>query len=149
MTSHNTFIRKLVYLALIGILLIPLYVLSHPASEGTKGEPAKPGGVLAEYRKKHNLSPAQLGQIDPTSVTIKLATLGLRGVAANILWEKANDYAVKKDWTKRAATLNQITKIQPNFVNVWLNQAWNVSYNISVQFDDYRERYRWVVKGFN
>ena len=61
--------------------------------------------------------------------------------------EKANDYYVKKDWTNRAATLNQITKIQPNFVNVWLNQAWNVSYNISVQFDDYRERYRWVIKG--
>ena len=55
-------------------------------------------------------------------------------MAANILWEKANDYQMKKDWANRAATLNQITKVQPNFINVWLNQAWNVSYNISVQF---------------
>ena len=56
---------------------------------------------------------------------------------------------MKKDWTNFGATLNQITKVQPNFVNVWLNQAWNVSYNISVEFDDYRERYRWVIKGFD
>ena len=99
-------------------------------------------------RKKYRLSEAQLGEIDPGSVTIKLATLGMRGVAANILWEKATDYKMRKDWTNFGATLNQITKVQPNFINVWTNQAWNLSYNISVEFDDYRERYRWVIKGF-
>ena len=72
----------------------------------------------------------------------------MRGVAANILWEKATDYKMRKDWTNFGATLNQITKVQPNFINVWTNQAWNLSYNISVEFDDYRERYRWVIKGF-
>ena len=72
----------------------------------------------------------------------------MRGVAANILWEKATDYKMKKDWTNFGATLNQITKVQPNFLNVWVNQAWNLSYNVSVEFDDYRERYRWVIKGF-
>ena len=106
-----------------------------------------PGGKLAQLRDEYHLSQAQLGEIDPTSVTIKLATLGLRGVAANILWEKANDYKMKKDWTNFGATLNQITKVQPNFINVWINQAWNLSYNVSVEFDDYRERYRWVIKG--
>ncbi len=104
--------------------------------------------MLAEFRKEHNLSQSQLGEVDPTSVTIKLATLGLRGVAANILWEKANDYKMKKDWTNFGATLTQITEVQPNFINVWMNQAWNLSYNCSVAFDDYRERYRWVIKGF-
>ena len=145
MTSRKTFQRKIIYSVCIVVLLLPLYWLSQPAASNAKGS----GGVLANLREKHQLSPAQLGAIDPTSVTIKLATLGMRGIAANILWEKANEYQVKKDWTNRAATLNQITKVQPNFVNVWLNQAWNVSYNISVQFDDYRDRYRWIVKGFD
>ena len=98
---------------------------------------------------EYHLSQAQLGQIDPTSVTIKLATLGMRGVAANILWEKATDFKMKKDWTNLGATLNQITKVQPNFINVWSNQAWNLSYNVSVEFDDYRQRYRWVIKGID
>ncbi len=149
MTSRSSFVRKIVYLVAIAVLLMPLFWLSQPATTAAKGVQGSPGGVLAQLRDdpEHPLSQAQLGQIDPTSVTIKLATLGMRGIAANILWEKANDFKLKKDWANFGATLNQITKVQPNFVSIWLNQAWNVSYNISVQFDNYRERYRYVIKG--
>jgi hypothetical protein len=149
MTSRRSFVRKIIYISLIAVLLIPLYLLSHPATSAARGVQGNPGGVLARMRSHYHLSEAQLGEIDPGSVTIRLATVGMRGVAANILWEKATDYKMKKDWTNFGATLNQITKVQPNFINVWTNQAWNLSYNISVEFDDYRERYRWVIKGFN
>lgn len=149
MSSRSTFNRKINYLAAIALLLIPLFWLSQPATIATKETPGSPGGKLSRLRDDYQLSQSQIGEIDPTSVTVKLATLGLRGVAANILWEKANDYRMKKDWTNFGATLNQITKVQPNFINVWSNQAWNLSYNISVEFDDYRERYRWVMKGID
>jgi hypothetical protein len=148
MNSRRSFVGKLIYLGFIGLLLILLHWLGRPETNAAKGVQGKPGGVLARLRDKYELSQAQLGEIDPTSVTLKLATLGMRGVAANILWTKAFDYKMKKDWTNFGGTLNQITRIQPNFLNVWVNQAWNLSYNISVEFDDYRERYRWVVKGF-
>ncbi len=149
MGSKNTFLRKVVYLVAIAVLLMPLFWLSQPATNETTTSQGSPGGQLAQLRDKYHLSQAQLGQVDPTSVTIKLATLGMRGIAANILWEKANDFKMKKDWTNLGATLNQITKIQPNFINVWSNQAWNLSYNVSVEFDDFRERYRWVIKGID
>jgi hypothetical protein len=149
MSSRSSFFRKIVYLVVIAALLLPLRWLSHPATVAVKGVPDSPGGKLAQLRDHYHLSQAQLGQIDPTSVTIKLATLGMRGVAANILWEKANDFKMKKDWTNLGATLNQITKVQPNFINVWSNQAWNLSYNVSVEFDDYHQRYRWVIKGID
>jgi len=149
MSSRRSFIRKIIYLLLICLLLFPLHWLSQPATNTARGVQGKPGGVLAQMRTKYHLSQARLGEVDPGSVTIKLATLGMRGLAADILWEKANDYKMKKDWTNFGATLNQITKVQPNFINIWMNQAWNLSYNISVEFDDYRERYRWVIKGFN
>ena len=149
MSSRSSFVRKIIYLVAIAVLLMPLFWLSQPATNAVKGVQGSPGGKLAQLRDEYHLSQAQLGQIDPTSVTIKLATLGMRGVAANILWEKANDYKMKKDWTNFGATLNQITKVQPNFINVWSNQAWNLSYNVSVEFDDYRERYRWVIKGID
>ena len=145
----SSFVRKIIYLVAIAVLLMPLFWLSQPATNAVKGVQGSPGGKLAQLRDQYHLSQAQLGQIDPTSVTIKLATLGMRGVAANILWEKANDYKMKKDWTNLGATLNQITKVQPNFINVWSNQAWNLSYNVSVEFDDYRQRYRWVIKGID
>jgi len=147
--NNRSFHRKIVYLMAIALLLLPLFWLSQPATNSVKGVKGSPGGKLAQLRDEYRLSQAQLGQIDPTSVTIKLATLGLRGVATNILWEKANDYKMKKDWTNLSATLNQITKVQPNFINVWSNQAWNLSYNVSVEFDDYRDRYRWVIKGID
>jgi uncharacterized low-complexity protein len=78
---------------------------------------------------------------------MKLSTLGLRGVAANILWLWANYYKKIEDWDKLEMTVNQIIRLQPNFVEVWDFQAHNLSYNVSVEFDDYRMRYQWVKKG--
>lgn len=147
MNARRIFIHKIIYLVAIGVLLVPLFWLGRPATRARNRAEGSPGGKLAQLRTENGLSPADLGEIDPTSQTIKLATLGFRGVAANILWTKANEYKMKKDWTNLAATLNQIIKLQPNFVTVWRHQAWNLSYNVSVEFDDYRQRYRWVIRG--
>jgi len=147
MNPRRSFFRKIGYLVAIAVLLVPLFWLGQPATEDVQGAKGSPGGKLAQAREACGLNQARLGEIDPASETLKLATLGMRGVAANILWEKANNYKKKKDWTNLSATLNQITKLQPNFISVWRFQAWNLSYNVSAEFDDYRERYRWVIKG--
>ncbi len=73
----------------------------------------------------------------------------MRGPAANIMWQKANEYKKTEDWMAFSAALEQIIRLQPNFINVWRFQAWNLSYNISVEFDDYHDRYYWVMKGIN
>ena len=147
MNPRRSFTRKVVYLVAIAVLLVPLFWLSQPATRDTKEAQGSPGGLLAQMREEHGLSQSQLGEIDPTSETIKLATLGLRGVAANILWSKANHYKMVKDWTNLSATLQQLAKLQPHFPSVWRFQGWNLSYNVSAEFDDYRERYRWVING--
>jgi hypothetical protein len=141
MNPQRAFARKIVYGVAICVLLLPLYLLARPTSVD------HPGGKLAQLREAGGLSQVQLGEIDPASETIKLATLGMRGVAANILWSKAANYKKKKDWTNLSATLNQITRLEPNFLAVWRHQAWNLSYNVSAEFDDYRHRYRWVIAG--
>ena len=141
MNPQRTFARKIVYGVAICVLLLPLYLLARPSSAD------RPGGTLSQQRKEAGLSQVQLGEIDPASETIKLATLGMRGVAANILWSKAASYKKKKDWTNLSATLNQITRLEPNFLSVWKHQGWNLAYNVSAEFDDYRHRYRWVIAG--
>ncbi|HEX3727144.1 MAG TPA: hypothetical protein VHV08_12910 [Pirellulales bacterium] len=138
---NQRFARKIVYALAIAALLLPLSWLSQPATTESDG------GLLSRMRKQYQLGQASLGEIDPASETIKLATLGMRGVAVNILWEKANYYRKTEDWANLSATLEQIVKLQPNFVSVWIFQGWNLSYNISVEFDDYRDRYYWVIKG--
>ena len=141
--------RKWIYGAAIIVLIVILFELSMPATLGTKEIPGQPGGVLAQYRESHGLSQTELGQIDPTSQTIRLATLGMRGIASTLLWSKANEYQMKKDWTRLRAALDQISKLQPHSILVWRYQAWNLSYNVSVAFDDYHDKFYWVIQGLN
>ena len=134
--------------AAIALFLLPIAALSQPAAI----DPGKPGQLGrrqagAAARGQYNIAQAELGEIDPASETMKLSTLGLRGVAANILWGWANYYKKIEDWDKLEMTVNQIIRLQPNFVEVWDFQAHNLSYNVSVEFDDYRMRYQWVKKG--
>lgn len=149
--NRASFIRKLVYLLLILALLVPLSYFSQPATvamgDQARNEGPQGGGKLAQLRNQYGISQANLGEIDPAGETIKLATLGLRGVAANLLWEKANTAKMKEDWEGMQATLEQLAKLEPHFISVWRYQAWNVSYNISVEFDDYHQRYFWIKQG--
>jgi hypothetical protein len=133
--------ETLVSLVLIAALLVPLSALSQPADS------AGPGGKLARLRTAAGLSQANLGEVDPTSETMRLATLGLKNIAVTLLWDRANHYKKVEDWTNLSAVLEQMTKLQPNFYSVWDFQAHNLSYNISVEFDDYHDRYAWVMKG--
>lgn len=149
MNRRQPFVRKIVYLAIIAGLLLPLASLGKPSTSDATGRFQTPGGMLAQLRDKHHLGQANLGEIDPSSEAIKLATLGMRGVAVNVLWTKVNHYRKVEDWTSMSATLEQIKKLQPNFITAWRYQAWNLSYNISVEFDDYRDRYYWVIRGID
>ena len=143
MNRNATVIRKSVYIGTIAVLLIPLFWLGQPQVQDDRGERR---GLLAKLQRDHNLAQANLGAIDPASESMRLVTLGLRGVAANILWEKAHRYQIQEDFDNLSATLNQISKLQPNYVSIWEFQGHNLSYNISVQFDDYRHRFAWVKK---
>ncbi|HVX11870.1 MAG TPA: hypothetical protein VHC22_11865 [Pirellulales bacterium] len=144
--NRRSFIRKVIYILCIGLLLIPLSYYSQPASVGAANQ-AVGAGKLAQLREKYKISEASLGEVDPAGETIKLATLGLRGVAVVMLWEKAKTSQMKEDWDGLQATLDQLTKLEPHFLTFWRHQAWNVSYNISVEWDDYHDRYRWVKEG--
>ena len=145
-----SFRRKLIYIIAIVVLLVPVFILGQPSVPGkSDGTGSSQGGTLAQIRERYNIGQADLGQIDPASESMKLATLGLRGVASTILWQKAEYYKKESLWERYAATLNQISLLQPHFINVWEHQAHNLSYNISVEFDDYNQRYEWIKKGID
>lgn len=139
--------RRLFYICAMVILLVPLYFLGHPSVRNTDGSVKQPGGTLAQIRTEYDLGQGDLGEIDPASESMRLATLGLRGVAATILWQKAEYYKKEQYWDRLSATLNQIAILQPHFVKVWEFQSHNLSYNVSAEFDDYRQRYQWVKRG--
>ncbi|TVP99157.1 MAG: IRE (iron responsive element) [Planctomycetaceae bacterium] len=143
MNRSSVFRNKLIYVTILIAMLIPLYLLGQPAG-GSAGDA---GGQLTQMRTKFNIAESELGDINPASETMKLASLGLRGVAATLLWSKANDYKVHHEWDRLKATLNNIALLQPHYEKVWEFQAHNLSYNVSSEFDDYRQRYAMVREG--
>ena len=76
MTGSASFVGKIVYVLVIVVLLVPLYLISHPTTRDDEG------GTLARMRTEHRLSQANLGEIDPASETIRLATLGKVGASS-------------------------------------------------------------------
>ena len=149
MIQNTAFQRKVLYLAVIALLLLPLYMIGNPAKGDPNNPQSRPGGKLAQLRAEYDLSQAELGEIDPTSASMNLATLGLKGVAAAILWGQANEYKKTENWEALIAVINQMSKLQPHFISVWEFQSHNLSYNISVEHDDFRFRYLWVKKGID
>jgi hypothetical protein len=143
MNQENHLRRKAVYAAIAVPLLFAIAWLSPPRTSQSSG------GKLAQLRTEYSLGQTSLGKVDPASETIKLSTLGMQGFAAMILWHQANELKDTENWGALEAKLNQIAAIMPNFVGVWRFQAWNISYNVSVEFDDYRHRYIWVKKGID
>ena len=97
---------------------------------------------------KRDLGEATMGEVDTGSFMLKLALLGgARGIAANVLWMRAQDLQKSQDWDKMEATVNLITKLQPHFLQIWTFQGWNLAYNVSVEWDAPDDKYEWIKKG--
>ncbi len=134
--------RKFVYLFAILLLLIPIIALGMPA-DGTPNS----GGSIARLRQDLDLGESDLGDLDPSGAAMNLALLGLRGVAANILWMQAEDQKNHKDWAELRVTTDSIIRLQPHFVKVWEYNGWNLAYNVSAEWDAVPDRYFWVKEG--
>jgi hypothetical protein len=79
---------------------------------------------------------------------LKLALLGgARGMAANVLWTRAEELKRDQDWDRMKATVDLITKLQPHFLSVWTFQGWNLAYNVSVEWDAPEDKYEWIKQG--
>lgn len=139
--------RKMVYAGIALVLLIPIIMLGAPATKS--GESGR-GGVrsyLAASRDYHDLGEASLGDVDPTSATMNLVLLGMRGVAASVLWNQADYLKERKKFSELAETVESIILLQPHFKAVWRFQAWTLAYNVSAECDAVADRYFWVKRG--
>jgi len=145
--------RKVIYGIVLLVLVPLLFLIGRPARIAVEpgGEVrAVPGGLLAEFRsQQEGMSEAQISEIDPASNTIKLATFGMRGVAIALLWHQAEEKKKRHEWNDVVAIANQIIFLEPHFVSIWEFLGWTLAYNASAEFDDYRERYRWVIRGID
>ncbi|MGC9942081.1 MAG: hypothetical protein ABSE48_09615 [Verrucomicrobiota bacterium] len=90
---------------------------------------------------------ATLDNAPPMLAFTTVALGGFRGLISNFLWIRANDLQQDDKFFEAAQLANWITDLEPHFSQVWVFQGWNMSYNISVKFKDFPDRWRWVYNG--
>jgi hypothetical protein len=95
---------------------------------------------------------AVLENAPPMLAFTTVALGGFRGLIANALWIRLSDMQDEDKFFEIQQLADWITKLEPHFPQVWVNAAWNMSYNISVKFKEnapgvYSDRWRWVKAG--
>ncbi|PHS19005.1 MAG: hypothetical protein COA78_01175 [Blastopirellula sp.] len=143
MIHNKSLQRKIIYFACMIPLFLVLIVISRPET----GDDA--GGILAQQRKKHGIAQTNIGELDPASEAMRLSMMGLDGIATVVMWMKVHEYQREEKYSNVEALCKRITQVNPHFLAVWEFQAWNLSYNVSREFDNYEHRYLWVKKGAN
>jgi hypothetical protein len=83
----------------------------------------------------------------PLLAMTTVALGGFRGLISNALWMRMNDLQDQDKYFEMVQLADWITKLEPHFPQVWVHQAWNMAYNISVKFKDPADRWRWVQAG--
>ena len=90
------------------------------------------------FRRENQLTHTE--QIDNMPPTLAFTTVvlgGFRGLIANVLWVRAMQMQEDGKFFEMAQLGDWITKLQPRADHVWRVTAWNMSYNISVNFSQF------------
>jgi hypothetical protein len=101
-------------------------------------------------RDREQLGLTRMDALDNAPPVLAFTTValgGFRGLISNFLWVRANDLQLDDKFFEAAQLATWITDLEPSFTQVWLFQAWNMAYNISVKFKDFPDRWRWVERG--
>ncbi|NIA07443.1 MAG: hypothetical protein GWP14_07395 [Actinobacteria bacterium] len=72
---------------------------------------------------------------------------GFRGPLVMGLWIKAENEKNEQQWWDVKTYHEIIAHLQPNFPSVYVFNAWNLAYNLSVQWHELANKYLWVLDG--
>lgn len=90
---------------------------------------------------------AVISNAPPVLAFTTVALGGFRGLIANALWIRTSQLQEEGKYFEAVQLADWITKLQPHFNHVWIFQAWNMAYNISVKFPNPEDRWLWVQRG--
>src|SRR5437764_13760405 len=96
---------------------------------------------LNRDRDKLGLTRIQpLKNAPPVLAFTTVALGGFRGLISNALWMRATDLQDDEKFFEMAQLADWITTLEPTYAQVWVHQAWNMAYNISVKLQAWPER---------
>lgn len=125
--------RKLIYVGFIVVLLFAAYL------HRTK--------VIEPAAHDNDLSEANLGQVDLGGSVSRFVLSSFRGPLVCGLWWEAIDQQAQHNYSQLELLIKALTLLQPHYKQPWKYQAWNLAYNVSVEFDRPEDKYYYITKG--
>jgi len=133
MTGSGSKLKKVGLIALAGLLLTSAFYSQNS---------------LNKRREALGLTRLEVPKNAPPLVAFTTVVLGgFRGLIANALWVRAMELQDEDKYFEKVQLADWITKLTPHNTTVWIVQAWDMSYNISIKFSDPADRWRWVYRG--
>jgi len=133
MTQLSSRWRKLIY----GVAIVALFAIWSLLQHA----------VIDQKRVDYKLTEQSIGEMDEVGFTINLVLVGFRGIAVNLLWSQYLEMHKRHSWEEMISLNEQIVALQPHFITVWTFHAWNLAWNVSVEWDSVDDKYWWIKKG--
>lgn len=86
-------------------------------------------------------------RVPPEVALLSVALGGLNGVVVDYLWLRMTEQQEQGRYFEMVQTADWIAALQPRRGRLFAFQAWNLAYNISNEFHDPLDRWRWILTG--
>jgi hypothetical protein len=100
-------------------------------------------------RRMQKLRPNEdvLKKLPPELVFSTVLLGGFRSILLDFLWMRARSLQEEGKYFELVQLSDWICFLEPDIPEIWVFNAWNLSYNISVEFPTSEERWNWVYQG--
>ena len=133
MTMSRTLSTLLLFAVLLAGLIIALSAVQ-----------SRMNGLRVDYQLTDT---EPLENAPPMVAFTTVALGGFRGLVADWLWLRSQRMQEAGNYFEMVQLASWIVKLQPRFTAATAFLAWNMSYNISVTFSSFEDRWRWVRRG--
>lgn len=79
----------------------------------------------------------------------QVSLVGVRGFVVTYLWNATTTAQKRGEYHEMERNALLLTKVQPHFITPWVFQAWNISYNVSVETDKLGDQYYYIARGIS
>jgi hypothetical protein len=103
--------------------------------------------VLAEQARVNDLTAVNLGEVDLGSSVTRFVLASFRGPLICGMWWDAIEKQARHEFAEMELVIRALTKLQPYYTGPWQYQAWNLAYNVAVEFDAVADKFHYVCEG--
>lgn len=160
-------VRKAIYFGIIlalftlsmfwrGVFTLPIGDLDRALKldENNNPVPLRAVDVVARLPIRYQADDLELRELDMGDPEIagaaaQVSLIGFRGAVVTLLWRAAIKKQVRGEYQEMEFYSRLVSRLQPHFIEPWIFQAWNISYNVSVETDKLGDQYYYIAKGIS